>query len=70
MNTFFLFLIESAQIRESDLFIFIKIYVDPVSEALFHLCRGTYISTLFGVSPTFWYRTTAFIIFFLFYVDS
>ena len=37
-----------------------------VSEALFRLCRGTYISTLFGVCPTFRSRTTAVIIFFLF----
>ena len=42
----------------------------PVSEALFRLCRGTRNSTLFGVCPTFRSRTTAFIIFFLFYVDS
>ena len=41
-----------------------------VSEALFRLCRGTSNSTLFGVCPTFQSRTTAFIIFFLFYVDS
>ena len=37
-----------------------------VSEALFPLCRGTYISTLFGVCPTFRSRTTAIILFFLF----
>ena len=37
-----------------------------VSEVLFRLCRGTYISTLFGVCPTFRSRTTAVIIFFLF----
>ena len=37
-----------------------------VSEALFCLCRGTYISTLFGVCSTFRSRTTAVIIFFLF----
>ena len=35
-----------------------------VSEALFPLCRGTYISTLFGVCPTFRSRTTAIILFF------
>ena len=37
-----------------------------VSEARFRLCRGTYISTLFGVCPTFRSLTTAIIIFFLF----
>ena len=37
-----------------------------VSEALFPLCRGTYISTLFGVCPTFRSHTTAIILFFLF----
>ena len=37
-----------------------------VSEALFPLCRGTYISTLFGVCPTFRSRTTDIIVFFLF----
>ena len=37
-----------------------------VSEALFPLCCGTYISTLFGVCPTFRLRTTAIILFFLF----
>ena len=40
--------------------------LEHVSEALFPLCRGTYISTLFGVCPTFRSRTTAFILFFLF----
>ena len=33
-----------------------------VSEALFPLCRGTYISTLFGVCPTFRSCTTAIIL--------
>ena len=37
-----------------------------VNEALFCLDRGTYISTLFGVCPTFQSRTMAIIIFFLF----
>ena len=37
-----------------------------VSEALFSLCRDTYISTLFGVCPTFRSRITAIILFFIF----
>ena len=37
-----------------------------VSEALFSLRRDTYISTLFGVCPTFRSRITAIILFFIF----
>ena len=46
--------------------VIIIIIIIIVSEALFPLCRGTYISTLFGVCPTFRSRTTAIILFFLF----
>ena len=52
--------------EHSSLLSFLSVEKQTVSEALFPLCRDTYVSTLFGVCPTFRSRITAIILFFIF----